>query len=96
MLTPLPGALHVLQALRVELPEERHADELAALRVVEALLAAGYRPTVWRNVAPPAFLHRGSQVLEVFDPFDFHSPLLSPRQALLPGAHALLLLRGVY
>ena len=41
---------------------------------MEALLGAGYRPTVYCNVAPPQFLYRGSQVLEVLDPFDFHSP----------------------
>lgn len=56
-------------------------DEAAALRVVKTLLAAGYRPTVYRNVAPPPFLGRGSEVVEAFDPFDFHSPDLSPRQA---------------
>ena len=53
--------------------------EAPALRLVEALLAAGYRPTVWRNAAPPEFLQRGSEVLEVFDPFDFHSQQLSQR-----------------
>ena len=56
-------------------------DELSTLRVVEALLAAGYRPTVYRGVAPPPFLGRGSGVLEVFDPFDFHTPGLGLRQA---------------
>ena len=51
--------------------------------MVEALLAAGYRPTVYRNVAPPAFLELGgSQVLEAFDPFSFHLAL-SHRQARL-------------
>ena len=49
------------------------------MQVLEALLAAGHRPTVYRNVAPPDFLEHGSQVLEVFDPFDFHSPELSQR-----------------
>jgi hypothetical protein len=53
------------------------------LRVLEALLAAGYRPTVWRNVAPPNLMRRSRHcpVLEVFDPFHFHSPNLSPRWA---------------
>jgi hypothetical protein len=55
--------------------------ELAALWVLEALLAASYRPTVYRHVAPPPFLGRCSEVLDVFDPFDFHGPDLSPRQA---------------
>jgi hypothetical protein len=45
--------------------------EAPVLRLVEALLAGGYRPTVWRKVAPPEFLQHGSEVLEVFDPFDF-------------------------
>ena len=58
------------------------------MRILEQLLAAGYRPTVWRNVAPPPFLYRGSEVLEVFDPFDFHSPALSPRQGAPPAVHA--------
>ena len=52
-----------------------------ALQIVEALLAAGCRPTVYRGVAPPRFLGCGSELLEVFDPFDFHSPELPPRQA---------------
>jgi hypothetical protein len=55
------------------------ADGLTVMQVLEALLAAGHRPTVYRNVAPPDFLEHGSQVLEVFDPFDFHSPELSQR-----------------
>ncbi|KAL4431409.1 hypothetical protein ABPG75_006665 [Micractinium tetrahymenae] len=41
-------------------------------RMLEMLLAAGYRLTVYHDVAPPAFLGRGSQVLPVFDPLDFH------------------------
>jgi hypothetical protein len=47
--------------------------------VVEALLAGGYRPTVWRNVAPPQLIRHNGEVLKVFDPFDFHRPELSPR-----------------
>ena len=54
------------------------AAAVVAAAVVEALLAAGYQPTVYRNTAPPAFLFRGGQVLEVFDPFDWHNPPLSP------------------
>jgi hypothetical protein len=58
-------------------------DEPAALGIVEALLAAGYRPTVYRQVEPPYFMQHGSQVLEVYDPFDYYSPDMSPRQAQL-------------
>ncbi|KAL4431354.1 hypothetical protein ABPG75_006610 [Micractinium tetrahymenae] len=44
-----------------------------AIRVLETLLAAGYRPTVYRDQALPSFLLRGStRVLPAFDPFDFH------------------------
>jgi hypothetical protein len=46
-------------------------NEQAALRIVELLLAAGYRPTVWRNVAPPTLPQHGSEVLQAFDPFYF-------------------------
>ena len=74
---PLQGKL-----LRSE--EAEPSDIPSSLRVVEALLAAGYQPTVYRNTAPPAFLFRGGQVLEVFDPFDFHWHQLSPRQAAQP------------
>ena len=70
----------MVQAERVVQPNFlQPSDERSALRVVEALLAAGDRPTVYRNVAPPAFLFRGGKVLEVFDPFDFHSQQLSQR-----------------
>ena len=69
------------------------SNEEAALRIVELLLAAGYRPTVWRSVAPPPFLERGSEVLEVFDPFDFYSPTLSPRQGMPPAVQACVALR---
>jgi hypothetical protein len=62
--------------------------EEEARRIVKQLLAAGYRPTVYHNVAPPPFLNRGSEVLEVFDPFNFYSPALSPRQDAPPGVHA--------
>ena len=48
------------------------------VQILEALLAAGYRPTVWRNVQPPPFIACDSEVLEVFDPFDWHNPPLSP------------------
>ena len=45
---------------------------------VELLLAAGYRPTVWRNMAPPNFRSRlllsGSPRLELFDPINYHGP----------------------
>ena len=60
------------------------------MRVVEVLAGAGYRPTVDRNVAPPAFLRQPHEVLEVFDPFDFHNPGPSPRQALPPCRAAAL------
>jgi hypothetical protein len=52
----------------------------SALQTVEVLLAAGYRPTVYRGVAPPPSLDLGSEVLEVFYPFDHHGPGLTPRQ----------------
>ncbi|PSC74703.1 peptidyl-prolyl cis-trans isomerase CYP65 [Micractinium conductrix] len=42
------------------------------MRRLELLLEAGCRPTVWHNVAPPAFLGRGDAPLPVLDPFDFH------------------------
>jgi hypothetical protein len=57
------------------------AYEGSTLHVVELLLAAGCRPTVYRHTAPPHFLHRGSEVLEVFDPFDYYCTELSPRCA---------------
>jgi hypothetical protein len=60
----------------------------SSLHIVEQLLAAGYRPTVWRNVAPPSFLNRGRAVLRVFDPLDVHSPELSPRQGMPSDVHA--------
>ena len=48
------------------------------VQILEALLAAGYRPTVWHNVQPPPFVSCDSHLLEVFDPFDWHKPPLSP------------------
>jgi hypothetical protein len=68
-----------LQEKLLHTEEAEPSDIPSALRVVEALLAAGYRPTVYRNMAPLAFLFRGGQVLEVFDPFDFLWHQLSPR-----------------
>ena len=68
--------------------------EGSALWILEALLAAGYRPTVWRNVAPPPFLRCSSRVLEVFDPFDFHPPTLSPRQGVPHTVCSMALLAG--
>ena len=59
--------------------QEEQPDEPAVVGVVLELLAAGYRPAVWRHVAPPGFLHRGRNVLDVFDPFDFHSPEVGER-----------------
>ena len=58
--------------------------EVHSRRIIEELLAAGYRPAVWHNVVPPPFLGRGIEVLDVFDPFDFRSPALSPRQGSRP------------
>ncbi|KAL4424048.1 hypothetical protein ABPG75_001349 [Micractinium tetrahymenae] len=53
------------------------------LRVLELLLEAGHRPTVYRNTAPPPFLNRGSAVLPLFDPFDLYSEHLDKRLVLL-------------
>jgi hypothetical protein len=61
------------------------SDELPAMEVVERLLAAGYRPTVWRIVAPPYFLGRTEEVVEVFDPIDHYSQRLSQRCGLPPS-----------
>ena len=41
--------------------------------MVERLLGAGYRPTVWRNVAPPYFLGQPEELVEVFDPINHYS-----------------------
>jgi hypothetical protein len=62
------------------MPVAQPPDKPRALQIVEAVRAAGYRPTVYHHVAPPAFLGRGSQVLELFALFDFHLPNLCPRQ----------------
>jgi hypothetical protein len=67
-----------MQVLVPDIMPSTSRPPYSPLQVVEMLLAAGYRPTVWRNAAPPAFLECGSQVLEVFDPFDWHNPPLSP------------------
>lgn len=50
--------------------------ERFGLRIVEALLAAGYRPCTWRNTTMPAFLQPSEpgRVLQVLDPFDLYSP----------------------
>ena len=71
-----PSAGAALQAKQIPL-----AYEGSTLHLVELLLAAGCRPTVYRHTAPPPFLHRGSEVLEVFDPFDYYCTELSPRCA---------------
>ena len=48
--------------------------EQQALQIVEALLAAGYRPCTWHNVEPPAFLRPlQCRVLPTLDPFDLYS-----------------------
>jgi hypothetical protein len=82
------GQLHSLldaTAIRMQAKPNRRGrrapHELAVLRMLEALRAAGYRPTLWRQVAPPDFLRlrRQGAVPEVFDPFDFSGPRLSPR-----------------
>ena len=52
------------------------------LKVIEALVAAGYRPTVYRHIAPPQFLKRmigRMQMLDELDPFECHGPDLDPR-----------------
>ena len=79
----LLAAAAILLPLQLERsrPGLRHSDELSDLRVLEALMSAGYRPTVWHNVMPPDFLRlrSGGRVLEVFDPFHFYGPWLSQR-----------------
>ena len=50
-----------------------------ALRVLEALVAAGYRPTVWHNVPRPAFVGLGGIVADTLDPFCSYGPQPSPR-----------------
>ena len=53
--------------------------EWFGLRIVEALLAAGYRPCAWQHVRMPAFLqptHR-ERVLPVLDPFLLYDPVES-------------------
>ena len=42
----------------------RESDDMRLLRMLEALLAAGYRPTVYRNVV----LRPHMQPVAVFDP----------------------------
>ncbi|KAL4458991.1 hypothetical protein ABPG75_013856 [Micractinium tetrahymenae] len=68
--------------------QSEHADgaaaaEPAALRILEALRAAGYRPTVWRDVVPPKCLRLGEEKVTRLDPFDHYSPDLSPRALLV-------------
>ena len=47
-----------------------YTSEHSTLRILEALLAAGFRPTVYKQVAPPRFLRRaGNAVMEEFDNF---------------------------
>jgi hypothetical protein len=56
--------------------------EVSILKVIEALVAAGYRPTVYRHIAPPQFLKRmigRMQMLDELDPFECHGPDLDPR-----------------
>ena len=63
----------------------RYGKDRSALAVLELLTAAGYAPTVWRDVPAPALLpetrHMEGRVLPVFDPFDFYPPHLDPRRA---------------
>ena len=51
--------------------------EWFGLRIVEALLAGGYRPCTWHNITMPAFLQptQRERVLPVLDPFDLYDPL---------------------
>ena len=60
-------------------PVVQARTEAQVMRTLEALLAAGYRPTVWHKVQLPRYLHRGSAVVGTFDPFDHHSCHLSTR-----------------
>ncbi|KAL4431399.1 hypothetical protein ABPG75_006655 [Micractinium tetrahymenae] len=53
------------------------------MHVLELLLQAGYRPTTYRNVAPPPFMLRGNAVLATFDRFDFHPASLDQRLVFL-------------
>lgn len=48
--------------------------EAAAVSIIEALLAAGFRPCTWHNTAMPAFLRPSQvgQMLAVLDPFDLY------------------------
>jgi hypothetical protein len=62
-------------------PAWRRRYRWDTLRCLELLLDAGYRPTVYHNVVPPAFLQRGSAPLPVLDPFDFHPPATDARYA---------------
>ena len=77
----LLAAAAILMQVKPNRRGRRALHEFAVLRMLEALRAAGYPPTVWRQAAPPDFLRlrRQGAVPEVFDPFDFSGPRLSPR-----------------
>ncbi|KAL4431353.1 hypothetical protein ABPG75_006609 [Micractinium tetrahymenae] len=67
-------------------PSRAAHDRGEAVRMLELLLAAGYRPTTYRDVAPLPFLGAqgwGSHVLPVFDPYDAHPASLDERLVFL-------------
>ncbi|PSC76029.1 chloride Carrier Channel family isoform A [Micractinium conductrix] len=94
------GAPLTAQALLHAIEAAGRCTGADALRTVEALLAAGYRPTVWHNVPVPGLLRgavpQGSQVLQRLDPFDFYPAGLNEGVLLVarggrwsPGTHRL-------
>lgn len=72
-LTSYSCAIHrALRAYQTRFITTRYSytSEHSTLRILEALLAAGFRPTVYKQVAPPRFLRRaGNAVMEEFDNF---------------------------
>jgi hypothetical protein len=76
LLMGCPNFHFLSRALQANDPAATPERQAAALRTLEALLAAGYRPTVWHGVAPPPFLldslPPGTAVLQRLDPFDFY------------------------
>ena len=63
---------------------------------LEALLAAGYRPTVFKHVLPPYFLEVEHATVATLDPFNYYRSLTTDRQdwcCLLACARILCILR---
>ncbi|PSC73055.1 hypothetical protein C2E20_3598 [Micractinium conductrix] len=80
---PIHCMLHTLAIMRPAPTQQQH---VAALRTLGVLLAAGYRPTVWRDVPLPAIwpfpLFQYHNPVSYLDPFD-HYPAGALSERLL-------------